>query len=331
MEAAQNGNEGVDVVGESFDFVTKSIGETDLDGLRAATDSGRYVWIDVAFTSADAARALLSGRGLVSEEVLDSALAADPATQLARYDECLHLSLTGCRLLGDSFTLERVDVVITEGYLLTLHRGPVAFLDAMRKHHRADFVRFARSPSFLIYELWDHLLENFLGVQKRFEERVEALQLRLNGEVDDKTFSEVSELASDLLHLRKVVLPARSVLSDLSTRRSLFVTEVTQGFLANMVGTVERVLQDLLVARDILSGSLNLYLSRVSHRTNQVMTRLTVVSIIFLPLTFLCGVYGMNLKDIPETNWDHAYAAFWATCALITTSLLWLMRRHRIL
>lgn len=319
------------VVGESFDFATKALGEVTLDGLRAATEAGRYVWVDVSFDDPDAVRALFQGSGIVSDEVLDSALAGDAATQLARYDECLHLAMTGCRLQGDSFTLERVDAVITEGYLITLHGGPAVFLDAMRKHHRADFVRFAKSPSFLIYELWDHLIENYLNVQKRFEERVEALQKRLDGEVDDKTFSEVSELASDLLHLRKVVLPARAVLSDLATRRSLFVSEVTQGFLANMVGTVERVLQDLLVARDILSGSLNLYLSKVSHRTNMVMTRLTVVSIIFLPLTFLCGVYGMNLKNIPETNWDHAYKAFWVACIVIAGGMIWFMRRNRLL
>ena len=141
----------------------------------------------------------------------------------------------------------------------------------------------------------------------------------------------LDELASDLLHLRKVVLPARGVLSELATRRSLFVSESTQGFLANMVGTVERVLQDLLVARDILSGSLNLYLSRVSHQTNMVMTRLTVVSMIFLPLSFLCGVYGMNFKVLPETEWHYGYLFFWGITASIVFGLVWFMRRNRLL
>lgn len=323
--------EGVVVIGEVFDFGAKTIHDCSLDELRGAVVANRYAWIDINYTDPAAARALLQGRGIVGEEVLEAALSRDAATQLARYDDCLHLALTGCRLQGDSFTLERVDAIVTEAYLLTIHSGPVVFLDAVRKHHRADFVRFAKSPSFLLYELWDHLVENYIGVQKRFEERVERLQRGLGGEVTDATFSQVSELAADLLHLRKVVLPARGVLSELATRRSLFVSESTQGFLANMVGTIERVLQDLLVARDILSGSLNLYLSRVSHQTNMVMTRLTVVSIIFLPLSFLCGVYGMNLKNIPETTWEHGYATFWLICFCIVASLLWFMRKNRLL
>ncbi|MBI5517083.1 MAG: hypothetical protein HY909_25110 [Deltaproteobacteria bacterium] len=322
---------GMAVLGEVFDFTTKSITDVGLDGLEGIHEAHRYAWVDVDFSDPVAAMERLEPLKLCPREVLEEAFTADPATQLGRYDDCLHLTLTGCRLAGHSFTLERVDAVITERYLLTLHHGPAAFLEAVRKHHRADFARFAKSPSFLIYELWDHLIENYLGVQKRFEERVEALQHTLIGDVDDRVFSEVSELASDLLHLRKVVLPARSVLSELSTRRSLYVSEATQGFLANMVGTVERVLQDLLVARDILSGSLNLYLSRVSHRTNNVMTKLTVVSVIFMPLSFLCGVYGMNLTDIPEQHWAHAYPAFWGACALIVGGLLYFLKRNKLL
>jgi magnesium transporter len=183
----------------------------------------------------------------------------------------------------------------------------------------------------LIYEIWDHLIDNYLTVQKRFEDRVEALQHQLMGEVDDSVFAGVSELGADLLHFRKVVLPARSVLTDLSTRKSLFISEATQPFLANMVGTLERVLQDLLVDRDILSNSLNLYMSMVGHRTNEVMKKLTVVSVIFLPLTFLCGVYGMNFEHLPELKWESGYLAFWIAAGLIVSVIVLVSRRARLL
>jgi magnesium transporter len=133
------------------------------------------------------------------------------------------------------------------------------------------------------------------------------------------------------LHLRKVVLPARSVLTDLSTRKSPFVSEATQPFLGNMVGTVERVLQDVLVDRDILSGALNNYMSMVAHQTNKTMSKLTVVSVIFMPLTFLCGVYGMNFDVLPETTWTYGYALFWGAALVIVAGLLYLMRRNKLL
>jgi magnesium transporter len=240
--------------------------------------------------------------------------------------------VSGCRERGHQFDLERVDVVIAERFLLTIHRGPVVFLDAVRRDYRSDFVNFARSPSFLLYEIWDHLLENYLAIQKRVEERVEALQNRLRGEdVTDDLFANISELGADLLHFRKILLPARAVLADLSTRRSKFISETTQGFLANMVGTVEHVLQDLLVDRDLLSESLSLYMSLVSHRTNEVMKRLTVVSVIFLPLTFLVGVYGMNFDIMPELRWHYGYLFFWLLVITLVGGLLYLMRRARLL
>ena len=320
----------ISVIG--FDFAKKTESSFELAAARAAMDAGLFVWIDCSATNVDQARQLLSGLGLFSEEILHAALHSEPATQHARYDEYLHLVISGCRPRGTGFDLERVDVVIAEKFLATVHRGPVQFLNSVRRDYKNDFLRFAKSPSFLLYEIWDHLVENYLSVQKLMEERVEELQNELRGNrVDDKVFTRISELGADLLHFRKILLPARAVLTDLATRKSLFVSEATQHFLANIVGTVEHVLQDLLVDREILSESLNLYMSIVSHRTNEVMKRLTVVSVIFLPLTFLVGVYGMNFEFLPELKWRYGYAYFWAAVLFVVSALLALMRRSRIL
>jgi len=295
----------------AFDFESKVERAVELGEIKAEMAAGRFVWVDLDIGDPDEARKMLAELALFSDEIVEDALTREPATQSARYDGYLHFVVSGCRLIGRHFDLERVDCVISERFLFTLHRGAVVFLEALKKDYSNDFVAFAKSPSFLIYEIWDHLTDNYLAVQKRFEERVELLQSELMREVDDKVFASVSELGADLLHFRKVVMPARAVLTDLSTRRSLYISEATQPFLANMVGTLERVLQDLLVDRDVLSNSLNLYMSLVQHRTNEVMKKLTVVSVIFLPLTFLCGVYGMNFEHLPELKWHYGYAMFW--------------------
>jgi len=315
-----------------LDFKTKQHRKLTLDEFRQAMADGKFVWIDVDVANTEEARKLLPKlEGLYAPEIIEDALTREPATQIGRYEDFLHLVLSGCRLAGHKFDLERVDVMMGEQFMLTLHKGQPVFLEAVRKSFIADFVRFAQSPSFLLYELWDHLIDNYLAVHKKFEERVEEVQASLIGEVDDKVFGEASELGSDLLHLRKVVLPARAVLTDLSTRKSPFVSEATQPYLGNMVGTIERVLQDVLVDRDILSGSLNNYMSLVAHKTNKVMSRLTVVSIIFLPLTFLCGVYGMNFDVIPELKWAHGYGYFWGTAGALVVFLLVLMRKYKLL
>jgi magnesium transporter len=157
------------------------------------------------------------------------------------------------------------------------------------------------------------------------------VQRGLTGDVDEVIFQEASELSSDLLQLRKTLLPARAVLTELSTRKSAFVSEATQPFLGNMVGTIERVLQDVLVDRDILSDSLNNYMSMVAHRTNKVMGKLTVVSVIFMPLTFLCGVYGMNFEVLPELKLQWGYYGFWILTGVIVLGLIGFMRKIKLL
>ena len=315
-----------------LDFKTKQHRKLTLDEYRQSIADKKFVWIDVDVAQVDEARKLLGKLdGLCAPEIFEDALTREPATQIGRYDDYIHLVLSGCRLAGHKFDLERVDVMMGECFMLTLHRGQPVFLEAVRRSYIADFVRFAQSPSFLLYELWDHLIDNYLAVHKKFEERVDELQRSLIGEVDEGVFNEASELGADLLHLRKVVLPARAVLTDLSSRKSPFVSEATQPYLANMVGTIERVLQDVLVDRDILAGSLNNYMSLVAHKTNKVMSRLTVVSIIFLPLTFLCGVYGMNFDVIPELKWAHGYGYFWGIAGALVVVLVALMRRYKLL
>ncbi len=315
-----------------LDFKTKQHRKLTIDEFRQSIEEKKFVWIDVDIAHAEEFKKLIPKlEGLVAPEIVEDAMTREPATQIGRYEDYLHLVLSGCRLAGHKFDLERVDVMMGEFFMLTLHRGQPIFLEAVRKSYIADFIRFAQSPSFLLYEMWDCLIENYLSVHKKFEERVDEVQASLVGDVKETVFNEASELGSDLLHLRKVVLPARAVLADLSSRKSPFVSEATQPYLNNMVGTIERVLQDVLVDRDILSGSLNNYMSLVAHKTNKVMSRLTVVSIIFLPLTFLCGVYGMNFDILPELHWEYGYLYFWGAVAGVVVILLALMRKYKLL
>ncbi len=315
-----------------LDFETKRDRACSLAEVPAAISAGHFLWIDLDSSVPEQAIKVLDELGGIERATIDDALTQEASTALSRYEKYLHFVVSGCRQGGANFELERVDVLVAAGFLVTLHRGPVLFLDAVRREYHFDFVRFARTPSFLVFEIWDQLLENYLAIQKVMEERVEQLQTELRtGRVDDTVFTRLSELGADLLHFRKILLPARAVLTDLSTRRSPFVSETTQPFLANLLGKLEHALQDLLVDRDILSDSLDLYMSVVSHRTNEVMKRLTVVSVVFLPLTFLCGVYGMNFDVLPELRWHHGYLFFWVIVLAVVVGLLTLMRRARIL
>jgi magnesium transporter len=321
-----------DIAVVALDFESKKEHAISIAEAPAAMAAGRFVWIDLDARDPEEARRLLCALQPLQEDVIDAALREEVSTQYARYDDYVHLVVSGYRQRGDELDLERLSIILGERFLVTLHRGPVEFLTAVRRHYHADFVRFARTPSFLIYELWDHLVENYLAMQKVLGDRVERLQGELSaGSVDERVFRQISALGSDLLHFRKVLLPARAALTDLATRRSLFLSDATQTFLGNMVGSVDHVLQEMLVDREILSESLNLYMSMVSHRTNEVMKKLTVVSVVFLPLTFLVGVYGMNFEILPELHWRLGYAYFWAVVVATVAVIVRIIRKTRLM
>jgi len=126
--------------------------------------------------------------------------------------------------------------------------------------------------------------------------------MKLFGDVNDEIFKQVSALSRNILTFRKVLLASRELMHELASRRSPFISETTQPFLDLMAGTLERLGNDLATERDMLSETLNLYMGMTSHRTGHILKRLTMSSIIFLPLTFLCGVYGMNFQYMPEIS-----------------------------
>jgi magnesium transporter len=147
--------------------------------------------------------------------------------------------------------------------------------------------------------------------------------------VDDEIFGQVSGLGHHLIIMRRNILGDREVLHQMATHKSVFVSETTQPFLINLVGTLERLSLDLTVEREILEETLNLYLGIVSHRTNRVVNRLTIISLIFLPLTFLVGIYGMNFEHLPEFQWKFGYVYFWGLAVCIVSGLLILMKVKR--
>ena len=316
----------------AFNFETKeeqSIAAADAPGKCA---EGLFCWIDID-VEADRAGAEQAMRDLgVNRHAIEEALGPDSDGRHDLYDDCLHIAVTAVTFtpLDEKLVRSHVDILIGEHFMISLRRGPVEFVEMVRKRYRQDFRKFAKTGSFLIYEYWDALIDSHKKAMRAFEGHAERVQGKIFDTADDAIFNEVSDVTRDLLSFRKVMLAAREVLNELSSRRSPFISENTQPFLERMVGTLERLSGDLAVERDILSETLNLYMGITSHRTSKVVSRLTVVSMVFLPLTFLCGVYGMNFDteagNMPELLWPKGYAAFWVTALLMTAMLLGFMK-----
>jgi magnesium transporter len=322
-----------------FDFASRRERAIAAADAAASVRGGLFCWVDIdGDADPPGAGRLLHDLG-VDDHAAREALEKDVDGRYDVYDDCLHLGVTSGTFRGGQFVPSHVDVLIGERYFVTLRHGPVEFIEHVRRVYHQDFVKFARTPSFLLYECWDQLIEGYKHAFRDIEASVERVQAQILADVDDRIFNAVAELTRDLLQFRKIVLAAREVLHELSTRRSSFVAESAQPFLEKMSGALERLSADLTVEREVLAETLNLYMGIVSHRTNKVVNRLTVVSMVFLPLTFLCGVYGMNfaLEDeathknllMPELTWRYGYLTFWAVAISLATGLLVFMKRRK--
>ncbi len=311
-----------------LDFESRRERSIAIEEAGPACARGLSCWIDLDLddpASAEHALRLLGINELAIEEIVLHARGG----RYDVYEECLHAALTVPHFSEGLLGFAHVDVVIGERFLVTLHRGPVAFLDHVRQNYHQFFTTFAESLGFLLFELWDRLIESYRKALAALEDRVEEIQHSILGDLDDSIFHRVAQLTQDLLTVRKHVLGDRAVLQELALRRSKFVSSTTQPYLGNMVGTLEQLANDLSTEREILAEALNLYLSLVSHRTNRIVNRLTLLSAIFLPLTFLCGVYGMNFRVLPELEWEYGYLFFWGLALLITGGLLVALKLKR--
>ena len=312
----------------AFDFtrkLEKSISPAEVPQARAA---GLFCWADAEGESVAAIQPLLTSLGF-DPAVATEVLQPDRLTAYDVYPDCLHFVVREARLDHGTLTIAPLDLLLNRDSLITFHCQAVELITHLQRTYQEDFLKFSKSPGFLLYEVADHLIEGYRRTLLGFSAAVEQVQLKLFGEVDDGIFQQVAALTRDILAFRRVLLSSRELLHELATRRSPFISETTQPFLEIMAGTLERLGNDLTTERDVLTDTLNLYMSMVSHRSSRLLKRLTTISILFLPLTFLCGVYGMNFQFMPELHWKYGYAGFWIVVAAIVSALLYLMRRFK--
>ena len=324
------------VQAEFLDFEDRSSGLVELDDIADTLAEGRFVWIDVDCEQArpEVIVELLPASGLAGfdpSSVGDAGCCEAEVSEVRRSERLLQISLVGVVAGTDGLVGQTLHLLIGEGFLVTFHRGASAVLTEVRRDYLCDFQRHAATPSFLIYEFWNEQVDQYLRLQSRLEQKVETMRLKLRTDTNEATLLELADVTGELLALRKRAMPTRRVLEELVARKTTLISEATLGYMSGMIATLERLLSDITSNLGILESAMNFSLTVATHRTNLVMNRLAVVSTIFLPLTFLCGVYGMNFESIPELEWAHGYKFFWAVSALITFGLVLVLRRARLL
>ncbi len=218
--------------------------------------------------------------------------------------------------------MEQVSMVIARNYLITFQEKHGDILDPVRKRLIANkgLIR-KRGADYLAYVIADTIVDAYYPVLENVGNRLEALESKVIDNPSPAVLGELNRLKNELINLRRAIWPQREAINELVRGDHKLISEEVGVFLRD---TYDHCIQTSEVAemyRDMATGLMNTYLSSIANRTNEVMKVLTIVSSIFVPLTFMAGIYGMNFEHMPELKYEHSYTILCAAMGVVALGM----------
>ena len=234
-------------------------------------------------------------------------------------------------LENNAFTSEQLSIILGQDYLFTFQEGINGdVFDTVRDRLRNAKGKIRGMGSdYLAYALIDAIVDCYFSVLEGIGERIVDVEDDLTIKPDSASLHLINGMKKEIIFLRKAVWPLRESISYLERGDSPLLNDTTRLYFRDVYDHTIQVIDTVETYRDLLSGMLDLYLSSISNRTNEVMKFLTVIGTIFMPLTFLVGVYGMNFKHLPELEWRYGYFILWGFMIAITLGMVIFFRRRR--
>jgi magnesium transporter len=231
----------------------------------------------------------------------------------------------------DEIGAEQISIILGSNFVLSFQERVGDIFDPLRERIRSAKGRVRKmGPDYLAYNLLDAIVDNYFVVLEKLGEQIEGMEEELVTNPTPKTLQTIHNLKREMIFLRKSVWPLREVVSRLERGESSLIKEATGIYLRDVYDHTIQVIDTVETYRDMLSGMLDIYLSSISNRMNQVMKVLTIIATIFIPLTFVAGIYGMNFEYMPELKWHWFYPkAFWLVMLGVAALMLVYFRRKR--
>lgn len=225
---------------------------------------------------------------------------------------------------------EQVSLIMGPKYVITFQEKVGDVFDIVRERLRKAKGRIRKAGSdHLAYSLIDAVVDNYFVVLERVSETVELMEEEVVSNPTPATMHELHKLRTNMVFLRKSVLPLREMTGSLLRGDSKLITKPTMVYLKDLYDHTIQVTDTIETYRDMLSGLMDVYLSSISNRMNEVMKVLTIFAAIFIPLTFIVGVYGMNFEYMPELKWKFGYPMTWGILLAVAGCMLIYFRKKK--
>lgn len=261
--------------------------------------------------------------------LLEDILTSDQRPKTDDYEDYLFIVLRMLSLDDRSeIVSEQMSFVLGSNYVISFQELPGDIFDPIRARIQAGKGRIRRGGvDYLAYALIDSIVDHYFVVLEGIGEKLTALEEEAIGEATSRTLGEIHSVKGQLILLRRSVWPLRDVVSALIREDSGLISEQTRFYLRDVYDHTVQVIDIVESYRDMASSLMDVYLSVTSHRLNEVMKVLTIIATIFIPLTFIVGVYGMNFDYMPELHVRWAYPVIWVAMITVSAGLIFYFRK----
>ncbi|MGD8566642.1 MAG: magnesium/cobalt transporter CorA [Gammaproteobacteria bacterium] len=264
--------------------------------------------------------------------VLEDILNTHQRPKVEEYDDFLYIVLKGLLVKGPEFLViyEQISIILTDKFVLTFkEKQDDIFAPLKRRIYNNKGPIRNSGADYLAYAILDTIVDRYFTLQDSLDDMIDTVEDKLLADPDTPTLITIQRLKRELVYIRKSVSPVRELLSTIQRSDSPLIQERTQIYFRDVFDHVLRVSEAIESNREMLSGLLDIYISSVSNKMNEVMKVLTVFASIFIPLTFIAGIYGMNFEYMPELHWKWAYPILWVAFVGIAGGLLVYFRKKK--
>jgi len=264
---------------------------------------------------------------------LEDILNTDQRPKMEDFCEYIYIVLKTFTNHGDEnkdLSSEQISIILGPTFVISFQEKETDIFKPIRERIRAGKGRLRKSGAdYLAYSLIDTVVDNYFTILEQLGERIEIIEESLVKNPSTQTLQAIQHLKREMIFLRKSVWPLRETISSLERTECQLIHDSTGIFLKDIYDHTIQVIDTIETFRDMLSGILDIYLSSISNRMNEIMKVLTIIATIFMPLTFMAGVYGMNFKYMPELEWHWGYFLILGTMMAVAVSMMVYFRKKR--
>lgn len=293
-------------------------------------DTQRNTWINISGINDIHTIELIGRKFGLHPLLLEDILSSGQRSKLDDYKETLYIvaKMLIYNEQQQQVEDEQVSLILGKNFLISFLESKNNVFAPIYERLRPEKGRIRqRGVDYLCYALLDCLVDNYFLILEKVDEKLEKLEDELIKSPSPKTLQKIQKAKREITLLRKSVWPMREVISNFRRIETPLIQDTTKLYIHDVYDHTIQAIDAIESFRDISSGMLDIYLSNISQRMNEIMKVLTVVSTIFVPLTFLASIYGMNFDNIPELHWHYGYYVILGLMACVTLGMLLYFKR----